>query len=322
MSRGAALTGALLATLASPATWPLALAAFLLRGGLLVVALPIVVLPTPVGLGNVLAPTLTAFVFGGVSVSLVILVAALVLAGLTLLVAGSLLAAILEAEAARIVIAHEEIAPSAGARTREAVADKLSDPRMPIVARPRRVEAGRVFVVRLLAHLPLGVALAWGSVRLVEVTYRELTNPADVATPIVWRVLRASPEVVAAIFLTWTLGQVLGAIAARRVVLTKCGVFRALRDASITLLRRPLVVLADFWLPTVALGLAIAPSAAAASSAADVVRAAMNAPDDPVDLVLAVVLFVLLWIIGLILTSVVCAWRAAVWTVGFGEAPR
>ena len=59
MTRGAALTRALLATLATPVTWPLALAAFLLRGGILVFTLPILVLPTPVGLGNVLAPTIT-----------------------------------------------------------------------------------------------------------------------------------------------------------------------------------------------------------------------------------------------------------------------
>ena len=52
MSRGAALTGALLVTLATPATWPLALAAFLIRGGILLVTLPIVVLPTPVGSGQ------------------------------------------------------------------------------------------------------------------------------------------------------------------------------------------------------------------------------------------------------------------------------
>ena len=80
MSRGAALSGALLVTLASPATWPLALAVFLLRGGLLVVALPILVLPTPVGLGNLLAPTLTAFVFGGISLQLVVMVGTIVLA--------------------------------------------------------------------------------------------------------------------------------------------------------------------------------------------------------------------------------------------------
>jgi hypothetical protein len=300
----------------------MALAAFLLRGGLFVVALPILVLPTPVGLGNVLAPTLTAFVFGGVSASLLILVATIVLAALTWVIAGGLLAAILESEAARIVAAHEDVAPPSGIRPHETAADDLSEALTQRVLGRRRAEAGRVFTARLLAHLPLGVALAWGSVRLVAVTYHELTNPVDVATPLAWRVLLASPDVVAAIALTWMVGQALGAIAARRVVLARGGIVQALRDASLTMLRRPLVVLVDFWLPTVALGLALAPSAVAASAAGNIVREAMNTPDDPIALVLAVVLFVSLWVVGLGLAGMICAWRAAVWTVGFGEPSR
>lgn len=322
MTRGAALSGALLVTLASPATWSLALAAFLLRGGLILVALPILVLPTPVGLGNLLAPTLTAFVFGGVSLELAAMVATIVLAALAWVVAGGILAAILEAEAARIVAAHEEVAPAAGVRSHQLAVDDLPDALTVRVARRRRTEAARVFLARALAHAPLGVALVWGTARLVAVTYRELTNPGDVSAPLVWRVLLGSPDVVAAIVLTWMIGEVLGALAARRVVLARGGIAHALRDATLTLLRRPLAVLADFWLPTLALGLAIAPSAFAAASAGDVVREAMNAPDDPLELFLAVVLFVSLWVVGLVLTAVVCAWRAAVWTVGFGEAPR
>ena len=322
MNRGAALSGALLVTLASPATWPLSLAAFLLRGGLLVVALPILVVPTPVGLGNLLAPTLTAFVFGGVSVQLAAVVATGVVAALAWLVAGGILAAILEAEAARIVAAHEEVAPPAGVAAHQLAVDELSDTGTARVARRRRKEAARVFLVRVVAHVPLGVVLVWGAVRVVAVTYHELTNPVDVATPLVWRVLLASPDVVVAVVVAWMVGQAVGAIAARRVVLARGGILRALRDATATLVRRPLAVFADFWLPTLALGLALAPSAVAAASAGDVVREAMTTPDDPLRLLLAVVLFVSLWVVGLVLTSVVCAWRAAVWTVGFGEAPR
>jgi hypothetical protein len=308
MTRRAALTGALLVTIAAPVTWPLALAAFLLRGGLIVVARPILVLPNPGGLGNLLAPTLTSVVFGGVSTGFVILASAIVVAGLTVVVAGGLLAAILEAEAARIVASHEDAAPAAGPRAG--------------FARPRRVEAGRILMARVIAHLPLAIVLAWGSVRLVAITYRELTNPFDVATPIVWRVLRAAPDVVAAVLLTWTLGQSLGAIAARRVVLAQGGTLPALRDAFRALFRRPLAVVLDFWLPTLLLAVALAPSALTAASAADVVRAAMRTPDDPAGLFLAVVLFVSLWIAGLALTGVICAWRAAVWTVGYGEPSR
>ena len=40
----------------------------------------------------------------------------------------------------------------------------------------------------------------------------------------------------------------------------------------------------------------------------------------PVSLVLTVVAFVGLWVVGLVLIAVVCAWRAAIWTVA--EATR
>jgi hypothetical protein len=306
VSRGAALTGALLVTLASPATWPLALAAFLVRGGILVVAIPIVVLPTPVGLGNILAPLLTSFVFGGVSAGFVVLIATIVLAGLVWVVAGGVLAATLEAEAAWTVAADDRVAPPVPVQVSH----------LPSAA------SARIFAVRVLAHLPLGVALAWGSARLVATTYRELTNPIDVATPIVWRVLRESPEVVAAIVLTWMAGQAVGAIAARRITLGGVGVRRAVGQALRAVIRRPLTVLIDFWLPTLVLALVIAPSALAAASAADIVRAAMSAPADPAGLFLAVVLLVALWILELVLIGMICAWRAAVWTVGFGEPSR
>ena len=58
MTPGGTLLAALLVTLSRPATWPLALAAFLVRGGILVILLPIVVLPTTVGLGTAFGPTL------------------------------------------------------------------------------------------------------------------------------------------------------------------------------------------------------------------------------------------------------------------------
>ncbi len=105
MRLGAALTGALLTTLATPLTWPLGLATFLLRGGFLLVLLPIVVLPSPVGLGNLLAPILMTVVFQGMSVEVVALAIAGTIAVVAWLVVGGLVAAILEADAARSVIA-------------------------------------------------------------------------------------------------------------------------------------------------------------------------------------------------------------------------
>ena len=52
---------------------------------------------------------------------------------------------------------------------------------------------------RILSVDTDGVALLWGSARLIDLAYRELTSPFDVSTPIVVRVLRGAPEAIAAI---------------------------------------------------------------------------------------------------------------------------
>lgn len=307
MSRGAALTGALLATLETPSTWPLALAVFFLRGGLLLVVLPILVLPSPVGLGNVLAPTLMAVVFSGVSTELAILIGLVVLGILAWFVVGGLAAATLEAEAARLV-AREDVLVEA---SRPFPIDHPA-----IDARQRRT-ATRILAVRAIAHLPTVLALAWGAVRLVTIAYRELTSPFDVATPIVLRVVRGAPEAIAAIVLVWMAGEIVGALAARRIALGDAGVGTALRDGVVAFVRRPLTVLVDFWLPMAGLILVLLPSTVAATGAWQLVRAALRSQADPFGATFSVILFVTLWLVGLLLIAVAVAWRSAVWSVSY-----
>lgn len=305
MSRGAALTGALLTTLATPQTWPLALAVFFLRGGILLVLLPIVVLPSPVGLGNLVAPTVMTVVFQGVSAEVAILVGLVVLAILAWIVVGGLAAATLEAEAALIVARDEPATWEAPPLTGE---DRS------ISARHHRV-ATRILTARVLAHVPTGAALIWGSVRLVTVAYRELTSPLDVTSPIVLRVLRNAPEVIAVIVVSWMIGEVVGGLAARRIALDEAGVASALRDAIVATARRPLTVFIDFWVPTAGLVLVILPSTVAAAAAWQLVRAAMRPTDGAFAATMAVVLFVTLWLVGLLLIAVTAAWRSAVWSI-------
>ena len=73
MSLGAILLSSLLATLAHPLAWPVALAGFLVRGGIVVFLLPIVALPSPVGISDRIAPTLSALVLGGATMQLAVL---------------------------------------------------------------------------------------------------------------------------------------------------------------------------------------------------------------------------------------------------------
>jgi hypothetical protein len=299
---GAALSGALLATLASPATWTLALATFLLRGGILVVVLPIVVLPSPVGLGNLLAPTLVAVVFGGLSVEIVAIVSVGAMAIVAWIVVGGLVAATLEADAARKVAGDEEVSGASIVPSGDGPA-------------PDRMVAAWVLAARLLAHAPTGIGIIWGSVRLVDVAYRELTSPADVTTPIVVRVLAGAPEVSVVLLLAWAMGEIVGGLAARRIVLDGVRVTGALREAISATVRHPIGVVAAFLVPLAGLLLVVLPSTLAAAVAWSAVRVAMRAPAELIVGTLAVVLFVSLWIVGLLLIAVTAAWRAAVWSV-------
>jgi hypothetical protein len=302
VTRGAALTGALLITLATPATWPLALGAFLVRGGIVLVTVPVVVLPTPVGLGNVLAPAITPIALGSVPPAVVVASIAGFVAVVAWIVLGGWLAAALEAEGARIVARDPDLVGPGGTVAR------------PVTAGPGRV-AWRILAARLLTLFPLAVAFAWGAVRVVAVTYDELVVPSDTATPIVVRVVRAAPEVILVVLAAWVLGEILGAVAARRIALDGDGVGASLRAAGTRSVRHPLAALARFLLPTTALALVLVPTAIATGSAWEALGGALRGGSDPPTVLVTVVLFVGLWVAGLFLVAIVSAWRAAVWTV-------
>jgi hypothetical protein len=300
VSPRAALAEALLVTLATPATWPLALGAFLLRGGLVLVVLPIIVLPSPVSLGNLLGPALTRVVLSGVPVELVIVVGVVALAVVAWIAIGGWIAAILEAECARLVAHHDDGAEPPVDDGDRAVSGRL---------------AARIVAARLVAHVPTAVALVWGSARLVNVAYRELTSPSDVVSPIALRVLRGAPDAVVAVGALWILGEIVGGLAARRIALSGSDARGGLRDGTVAAIRRPLLALVGFVVPAAGLALVVLLSAVAASVAWAAVRVAMDSDTGPIGPTFAVMLFVALWLVGLLLISVTTAWRAGVWSI-------
>lgn len=295
---GAILGTALLVTLTRPASWVLALAAFLIRGGIVWFLLPILVLPTPVGLANVLGPTIVDFVFGGLSLGLIALMLAGAGAIVLWVVAGGLAAAAIEVELIGVVATDEEVAP-------------------PEEAGAVSVPTGRtlrVLAIRLIALFPFLVAFAVATTRIVSVTYGELTLPSS-AAPIVWRVLQAVPDAVLLIVLAWIAGETIAALAARRVVLGDPSIRRALVGAMSDAVRHPIRVAGLFLVPSVVLLLVLIPAAAAATVSWTGLRAALVSTAEPIVVVGALVVFVGLWAGGLALTGAVCAWRQAAWTV-------
>jgi hypothetical protein len=297
---GATLVASLLATLSRPATWPLALASFLLRGGFLLVLAPIVVLPSAVGVGNVLTPLLSTFVFHGLTPSIALLAATVGVGVLLWVVGGGLLAAAVESELVRRIAADEE-------------ARGADDPAAGIHAADH--PAWRVLIVRLMASLPLLLALSWGAIRIVSVAYRELTVPSDVAVPLVARVVGGASDAVAIVIGAWVLSETVGGLAARRVILSGERVPVALRAAVLRLVRLPGRCAALALVPLLPVALALIVAGLSTSVAWKALRTAMSFDAGALVVLLLVTALVGLFVGGLALIGVASAWRGAVWTV-------
>lgn len=303
MNLGTTLVTSFLITLARPSTWALGLATFLLRGGIVLVLAPIVVIPSAVGLANVIAPAITELVFAGFSPTLVTLVVGTMSVAVLWLVVGGLVAAAAEAEGIGIVAADEDLLEALGTR------------RAAVPAPTTAGRVARILAVRLIAHLPTLLALAWGATRIVTVAYRELTVPSETVTPVVLRVARGAPEALILLLVTWLAGELIGALGARRIVLGDDGVPRALAGALRASVRRPARTLVLALVPLLGLIAVLAPSAAAAAVAWSATRIALTTGPGTLAVLAALALLLVLWIGGLALIAVMSAWRSATWTV-------
>ncbi len=302
MKVGATLVASFLVTLANPSTWALGLGTFLIRGGIVLVVAPIVVLPSSVGLGNVLAPTITALAFVGLTPDVARLIAGIGTVAIAWLVIGGLFAALAELDAMSIVAVGDEPPDRSRPSTRAA-------PGRPAV---------RILVARLLAHVPTFIALHWAGSRLVSVAYAELTLPSDVITPIALRVVRGAADGVTVIFVTWLLGETIGGLAACRIGIHGTGSLMALRYALVRLGRHPIRTLGLAILPLGALIVVVVLTGLASNLAWGAVRAALDAAMSSPFRAATIAVFIALWAGGLVLIAVVSACRAAVWTVAAG----
>ena len=93
MSRSGVFFASLLVSLGRPAWWLLALAGFLARGGILLAILPIVNLPSPLVLSNLVAPIIVPLALGHVDAGVVAALAIIVAGLLAWLIVGGLIGA-------------------------------------------------------------------------------------------------------------------------------------------------------------------------------------------------------------------------------------
>ncbi len=171
-----------------------------------------------------------------------------------------------------------------------------------------------MFVARLLAGVPLVFVLAWAVSRLVSAAYLELTNPSDLAAPVVVRILRQAPGAPIAVVVAWLVTEVVVAFAVRRIVLSGASVLGGLGWAVGTAVRHPIDAAATLLATTAATVLLVVPAAAASALAWGGLRTALIDAADPLATAVLALAFTGLWLGAVALLGVAAAVESALWT--------
>lgn len=306
MTWGAALVASLFATLGRPRWWVLALAGFLVRGGLLVVLVPLVELPSAAGLANLLGPVVIGFAFGNTPPAIVLLVGWAAAAAIAWLLASTILGAWFELALAREAAEDDELEralPSPlGEAHRGGGGGSAAGPWL----------VGRAVVARLLAHVPTAVVLAVGALRIGEATYAELIGPGDGTLPVALRVILRVPETVLLLVAVWLAGEAVGGYAVRRVAVGE-PVGSALRSAFRGVLGRGsgLATLVATAVPAVAAGAIVV---VALGQVWEQLRATILDDSSPLAVLGTIWVLAGVWFAGLWLLSLATAWRSAAWS--------
>jgi hypothetical protein len=296
-TRGATLA-ALLAALGRPSWWILALAGFLVRGGIVVFVVAIVTLPSPLALSNVLEPIVTPLYLGRLEPTTLALLVTAIATVVAWIVAGGWFAAATEVVLVRDAqqAAHEEGLPTRA----------LSS------AGPMLIS--RAAVAHLVALVPMAAALGFGSVQIFGVAYRELINPSD-ASPIVLRVIGGASGPIATIVVAWILGELVGGMAVRRIVLGGESVLGAVLRSAAGLVRRPAGGLLAPLVTMAVLAIDLAAILTVVMLVWTEVRTRLIHPfAEPLATGLAVVTLGAAWCLALLVTGLIDAWRSAAMT--------
>jgi hypothetical protein len=293
-----------------PALVAVGLLGFLARGGLVAFLLPIVALPTAIGIANFIGGT--ALTGSGASDGLIRLIAVVVSLVVGAVVLGAVLGAVADVLLAREALAgaaayHDGLVTEHGRRraTAAAAAGTRVTPGL----------VGRLLVVRAIALLPVGLAVAWAATRLVAAGYHQLILPDDLALPLAVRILLEAVDAAVVVLVAWLLAEWVGGIAARHVIVGGRTAAAALGLALTGLVRRPLTSLATYGLGVVGVAIAAGPALLVAAVLWSRLQALL-ADNVPVLLLLpATFVFVLVWAGGLAAVGIVTAWRSVAGTL-------
>jgi hypothetical protein len=299
--RGVAAATAM--TVRRPSLWALALVAFLARGGLVILVLPIVVVPTFIGLANFVGPASVSA--GGPGPRLIALIVAGLAAAVALVVVGACVAAAAEVALHRATVATPEagsVVPIAPRADTQAPAGSLR-------------AVARVAGVRLVLLVPVAVATAVAIPAWVAVAYHELTVPSDVAAPLAARVVAGAPAASIAVVVTWLAAEIVGGFAARRSALLGTSIPRALARGMADPFRAPLATALTVVAALGATVVVLVPTWWATGAAWDAARQALAGETGVVAAFGTALLLAAAWLAGLALAGIAAAWRATLVTM-------
>jgi hypothetical protein len=245
------------------------------------------------------APLLLPFVFGGVTPVIVLLGFSVVVSLVAWIVVGGWIGA-----ATEVVLIRDarRAAVEEGLEVRE---ERWTS----------RWVVARVTAAHLLAHVPLGVATAFGSFAIVNVAYAELVNPFEVVTPLPLRIIRGAIGPLVVIALAWLFGEIIGGLAARRIVLDGASVVRAIGGAYVELIVRPVSSILPAALTSLVFAAELVGMLAAVMLAWTAARSRiMTLPIDPVPAAVAIASFAAAWGVAMAVAGLIDAWRSVAMT--------
>ena len=293
-----------------PRLWAFGLLAFLARGGLVILIVPMLVLPTFVGISNIVGPT--SVTAAGPTPRLVALIATWLGVGFAAMVAGSLVGA-----AAEVALHRSAVAPGA-----DGAGSMLRSRLTWATGLPARRATLRVAAVRLGLLLPVAIAIAAAVPAWVQVAYRELLLPSDLAVPLPVRVVAGAPIPAAVVVATWLAAEALGGLAARRIALAGSSGTGALKAAAGDVAHSPASTVLTLVVTIGGTLVVLVPAGVVVGGAWDHARAVLVEGTDGAGVIIATLLLVAAWAGCLGVAGIVAAWRSALWTAELARRAR
>jgi hypothetical protein len=167
----------------------------------------------------------------------------------------------------------------------------------------------------LIAHVPFVIALALGSVQIVNVAIVELTAPSEIVTPLPVRIVTGAVGPLLVIVAALVVGEATGGLAARRIVAGGGSVLGSVSHAYRDLVARPRSTALPALLTTGVLALDLAAMLAIVELGWTAARTQLvQIPADAVGIGLSLASFAAAWVLALLVTGLIDAWRSVAMT--------